>query len=143
MGYGGYVWFTLMFDPNFFYRAIDSNPESMYAAYINFLGSQQNLAIFSLILAIITAAVLFTENYTLRIISALIGLIYFTILAASYIFSYPNLGLGLSAILVAILIFNINKLIDQREEAKKKKIFCDNFHDTTEGGEDNSKSKEQ
>lgn len=138
MGYGSYVWFTLMFDPNFFYRAIDSNPESMYAAYIDFLGSQQNLAIFSLILAIITAAVLFTENYTLRIISALIGLIYFTILAASYIFSYPNLGLGLSTILVAILIFNINKLIDQREEVKKSKILCKNFHDTTEGGEDNN-----
>ena len=127
IGYGSYVWFTLSFDPEFFYRSIAENPESMYAAYIGFLGTQQNLAIFSLVLALVTIAVLFTERYSLRILSALIGMVYFTIMAASYIFSYPNLGLGLSALMLAILIFNINRLIDEREEEKKRKLLCDNY----------------
>lgn len=133
IGYGSYVWFTLSFDPDFFYRAIADNPESMYAAYIGFLGTQQNLAIFSLVLALVTIAVLFTERYSLRIISALVGLVYFTILAASYIFSYPNLGLGLSALMLGVLIFNINRLIDEKEEAKKRKLLCDNYK--SEGGD--------
>lgn len=132
IGYATYVWFTLSVDPEFFYNSIADNPESMYAMYMAFLGTQKNLALISLGLALLNAGILFTHNYILRILSNLIGIVYFAILAASYIFSYPNLGLGLSSIMIVILIFDVNRLIDEYTEEKKRKIYEANF---TEGGE--------
>ena len=134
IGYGFYMFFTLLIDPNWMYANIEKNPDSMYAAYLDLLGSQLNIAIFSLIVAVMTMVVLFTQNYMFRISVNLIGLIYFTIISASYIFSYPNLGLGLAAILVATQISNINRLIDEQQEDRKRKIICNSYHDD-EGGE--------
>lgn len=133
MAYGLYVWFTLNIDPNFFYSAIEDNPESMYAMYLDFLGSQNNVALFSLIVAILTVVTLFTKNYMLRIITSFIGLIYFTILAASYVFSYPNLGLGMALLIMGMIIFDINKTISEKECETKRKIMADSYK--SEGGE--------
>src|SRR5699024_6391360 len=124
-----YMFFTLMIDPNWMYANIAENPDSMYVAYLNLLGSQFNIAIFSLIVAVVTMGILFTQNYTFRIVVNLIGLIYFTIISASYIFSYPNLGLGLAAIIVVTQINNINMLIDEKQEERKRKIICNSYHD--------------
>ncbi len=132
IGYASYVWFTLTIDPEFFYNSIAENPASMYAMYTAFLGSQTNLALFSLALALANIGVLFTRNYVIRVITSITGIVYFTILAASYIFSYPNLGLGLSAIMIVILIFDVNRLIDEYAESKKKEIFNCNFNGGTE-----------
>lgn len=137
IGYGFYMFFTLMIDPNWMYANIAENPDSMYVAYLNLLGSQFNIAIFSLIVAVVTMGVLFMQNYTFRIAVNLIGLIYFTIISASYIFSYPNLGLGLAAIIVVTQINNINMLIDQQQEERKRKIICNSYHDD-EGGDENN-----
>ena len=140
IGYGLYMWFTLSVDKNWMYENIEKNPDSMYVAYLNLLGSQTNIAIFSLIVAFLTMGMLFVSNYTFRIAISLLGLIYFTIISASYIFSYPNLGLGMSAILVITMIANINRLIDDQQEAKKKKIICDSYD---ERGENDSQPKKQ
>lgn len=137
IGYGFYMFFTLMIDRNWMYANIAENPDSMYVAYLNLLGTQFNIAIFSLIVAVVTMGVLFTQNYTFRIVVNLIGLIYFTIISASYIFSYPNLGLGLAAIIVVTQINNINMLIDEQQEERKRKIICNSYHDD-EGGEENN-----
>lgn len=141
IGYGMYMFFTLMLEPNWMYANIEDNPNSMYVAYLEFLGSQFNIAIFSLIVALVTMSILFTQNYTFRIMVNLLGLTYFTIISASYIFSYPNLGLGLAAILVITQIKNINMLIDEQQEVRKQKIICDNYH--SEKGGEHSDSKEQ
>lgn len=132
IAYAGYMWFTLSVDPNWLYQSIEENPDSMYAAYLNFLGSQFNVAMFSLLVAILMIIVLFFQNYTLRIAANLVGLIYFTILSASYVFSYPNLGLGLALIFTTLLVANINRLIDEQQEVKKHKIICDSYD---EGGD--------
>lgn len=137
IGYGFYMFFTLMIEPNWMYANIEKDPDSMYVAYLEFLGSQFNIAIFSLIVAVVTVGILFTQNYMFRISVNLIGLIYFTIISASYIFSYPNLGLGLAAILVVTQISNINRLIDEQQEDKKRKIICNSYHDD-EGGDENN-----
>src|SRR5699024_11760276 len=65
------------------------------------------------------------KNYTARIIVNIVGLVYFTILAVSFVFSYPNLGLGMAAIIVVVIITNINLLIDEQSERDKKRIMCD------------------
>lgn len=127
IAFGGYMWFTLTIDSDWLYRNMESNPDSMYWAYMELVGSQFNLAMFSLAVALITIGMLFVRSYTLRIIANVIGLIYFTILAASYVFSYPNIGLGMSAIIVVMLISNINSLIDEQQEEKKHKIICDSY----------------
>jgi hypothetical protein len=127
IAYAFYMWFTLTIDNTWFYSAIQDDPNSMYAAYLNFFHTQGNLAITSLVVGFLTVGILFVENYILRIFVNGIGLVYFTILAASYIFSYPNLGLGLSAIITVIMIANINRLIDEKQEERKHKIICDSY----------------
>lgn len=134
IAYGLYVWFTLSIDPNFFYTAIEKNPESMYAMYLEFLGSQGNVGIYSLVMSLLTGISLFIGNYTLRIVTGFFGLIYFTILAASYVFSYPNLGLGMALLIMGMIIFDINKIISAKEEQAKRKILSDSYK-SNEGGE--------
>lgn len=124
-----------MIDRNWMYEAVADNPDSMYVKYLDLLGSQFNIAMFSLAVAVLTMAILFTQKYYVRIAINLLGLVYFTMLAASFVFSYPNLGLGMSAIMVVIMIANINRLIDEQQEARKRKIICDNYHDDSKGGE--------
>ena len=140
IGYGFYMFFTLLIEPNWMYANIEKNPDSMYVAYLNLLGSQLNIAVFSLIVALVTMGILFTQNYTFRIAVNLLGLVYFTIISASYIFSYPNLGLGLAAIIVVTQISNINMLIDEQQEGRKRKIIYDSYHDD-EGGEEDDTEK--
>lgn len=127
IGYAAYMFFTLLVNRGWMFQVIQDNPESMYATYLEFLGSQTNLAVFSLAVALVTIFILFVENYIFRIAVNLIGLVYFTILAASYVFSYPNLGLGLALIFVLMMVININRLIDEQQEDRKRKIMCDSY----------------
>lgn len=147
IGYALYMSFTLMVDRNLLAAGIEKNPDSMYRMYLELLGSQQNVILLSLAVAFISCAVLFTQNYTVRIISSIVGLVYFTILAVSFVFSYPNLGLGLAAIIVIIIIANVNLLIDEQNERTKMRIIQDSFNDDdeigTKGDESIGESKEQ
>lgn len=147
IGYALYMSFTLMVDRNFLAAGIEKNPDSMYKMYLELLGSQQNIILLSLAVAFITCGVLFTQNYTVRIISSILGLVYFTILAVSFVFSYPNLGLGLAAIVVIIIITNVNLLIDEQNERTKMRIIQDSFNGEdeieTKGDESIGESKEQ
>lgn len=127
IGYTLYMLFTLGIDPRLFQEAIERNPESMYVAYVDFMGSERNVMIFSAVTLLITVLTLFTNKYTPRIIVHVIGIIYFTIIVASYIFSYPNIGLGIGAIIVINLIIDVNRVIDEQQEALKRKIICDSY----------------
>lgn len=149
IGYSLYMWFTLTLDREFLERGIEANPDSMYRMYLELLGTQQNVVNLSFAVAILTIIVLFVNNYTARIVVSIVGLVYFTLLAVSFVFSYPNLGLGLAAIVVVIIITNINLLIDEQSERSKKRIMCesvnkvDEVSEIDEGGGNNSESKEQ
>lgn len=132
IGYALYMSFTLMLDRNFLADGIERNPDSMYKMYLELLGSQQNIILVSLAVAFITCGVLFTQNYTVRIITSIVGLVYFTLLAVSFVFSYPNLGLGLSAIVVIIIIANVNLLIDEQNERTKMRIIHDSYKNEDE-----------
>ena len=149
IGYSLYMWFTLTLDGEFLERGIANNPDSMYRMYLELLGTQQNVVNLSFAVAILTIIVLFVNNYTARIVVSIVGLVYFTLLAVSFVFSYPNLGLGLAAIVVVIIITNINLLIDEQSERAKKRIMCgsvnkdDEVSEIDEGGGNNSESKEQ
>ena len=133
LGFGVYMAFTLLLDSNWMYESIAKNPESMYGTYLSFIGSQVKLAIFSIFLVICTASILFVDNYLIRIGVNILGLMYFTILAGSFVFTYPNIGLGTSMILVVMMVVNINRLIDEQQEERKRKIICDAYN---EGGEE-------
>lgn len=133
IGYTLYMLFTLGVDPQLFQKAIERNPESMYVAYVDFMGSERNVMMFSAVTLLITVLTLFTNHYTPQIIVHVIGIIYFTIIVASYIFSYPNIGLGLGAIIVVKLIIDVNRVIDEQQEAHKRKIICDSY----KGGDKN------
>src|SRR5699024_7391886 len=129
----------------FLERGIANNPASMYRMYLELMGTQRNVVFISLAVALLTILVLFVKSYTARIIVNIVGLVYFTILAVSFVFSYPNLGLGMAAIIVVVIISNINLLIDEQSERDKKRIMCESVinEDSIEGGENNSESKEQ
>lgn len=145
IGYSLYMWFTLTLDGEFLERGIADNPDSMYRMYLELMGTQSNVVLISLAVAILSIMVLFTRSYTARIIVSIIGLVYFTILAVSFVFSYPNFGLGMAAIIVVVIITNINLLIDEQSERDKKRIMCESVIDeeSSEGGGNNSESKEQ
>jgi len=145
IGYSLYMWFTLTLDGEFLERGIANNPDSMYRMYLELMGTQRNVVFISLAVALLTILVLFVKSYTARIIVNIVGLVYFTILAVSFVFSYPNLGLGMAAIIVVVIISNINLLIDEQSERDKKRIMCESVinEDSIEGGENNSESKEQ
>lgn len=145
IGYSLYMWFTLTLDGEFLERGIANNPDSMYRMYLELMGTQQNVVLISLAVAILTILVLFVKSYTARIIVNIVGLVYFTILAVSFVFSYPNLGLGMAAIIVVVIITNINLLIDEQSERDKKRIMCESVinEECSGGGENNSESKEQ
>lgn len=145
IGYSLYMWFTLSLDGEFLERGIANNPDSMYRMYLELMGTQSNVVLISLAVAILTIMVLFTRSYTARIIVSIVGLVYFTILAVSFVFSYPNLGLGMAAIIVVVIISSINLLIDEQSERDKKRIMCESVinEEGSEGGGNNSESKEQ
>lgn len=121
--FAGSIFFTLLVAPEMFADRIAENPDSLYVGYINIVGSQQNLAIISLGVGLLIFASFFTRIYNLRILSNVVGIIYTTFITASYIFNYPNLSLGLLVIMVIWQIYETNRLIDEGEDEKSKKIL--------------------
>lgn len=121
--FAAYVWFTLTVAPNFFEDAIANNPDSLYVGYIAMVGSQQNLAWISLAVAAIVFGSFFIRNYNARILVNCISIVYFTFIAASYVFNYPNLALGLLLVVVVWHIYETNRLINKSEDEKSKRIL--------------------
>lgn len=134
--FAGSIFFTLLVAPNLFAEQIAENPESLYVGYVAIVGSQQNLAIISLIVSAIVFASFFTRIYNLRIMSNVIGIIYTTFITASYVFNYPNLALGLLVIMIIWQIYETNQLIDESEDEKSKKILAKSLKETEENEED-------
>lgn len=134
--FAGSIFFTLLVAPELFAERIAENPESLYVGYVALVGSQQNLAIISLIVSAIVFASFFTRVYNLRIISNVIGIIYTTFITASYVFNYPNLSLGLLVIMIIWQIYETNQLIDESEDEKAKKILAKSLKETEENEED-------
>lgn len=121
--FAGSIFFTLMIAPNMFADQIALDPNSLYAGYVEVIGSQQNLALISLVVAIITFASFFIRNYNIRILINSIGIVFTTFITASYLFNYPNLGLGLLMVMIIWQIYEVNKLVDKSEDEKAKKIL--------------------
>lgn len=121
--FAAYVWFTLTVAPNFFEDAIANNPDSLYVGYIAMVGSQQNLAFISLGVTVLIFGSFFIRNYNTRIMVNVVAIVYTSFITASYIFNYPNLGLGLLVIMIIWQIYETNKLIDESEDEKSKRII--------------------
>lgn len=134
--FAGSIFFTLLVAPELFAERIAENPESLYVGYVALVGSQQNLAIISLIVSAIVFATFFTRIYNFRIMSNVIGIIYTTFITASYIFNYPNLALGLLVIMIIWQIYELFQLIDESEDEKAKKILAKSLKETEENEED-------
>lgn len=117
------IFFTLMIAPELFADQITENPESLYAGYVNMVGSQQNLAFISLGVALLIFGSFFIRYYNARIIVNVVAIVYTSFITASYIFNYPNLGLGLLMIMIIWQIYETNKLIDESEDEKSKQII--------------------
>lgn len=117
------IFFTLMIAPELFAEQIAENPESLYAGYVNMVGSQQNLAFISLGVTVLIFGSFFIRNYNTRIMVNVVATVYTSFITASYIFNYPNLGLGLLMIMIIWQIYETNKLIDESEDEKSKKIL--------------------
>lgn len=117
------IFFTLMIAPELFADQITQNPESLYAGYVNMVGSQQNLAFISLGVTMLIFGSFFIRNYNTRIIVNVVAIVYSSFITASYVFNYPNLGLGLLMIMLIWQIYETNKLIDESEDEKSKKIL--------------------
>lgn len=117
------IFFTLMIAPDLFAERIAENPESLYAGYVNMVGSQQNLAFISLGVTMLIFGSFFIRNYNARIMVNVVAIVYASFITASYIFNYPNLALGLLVIMIIWQIYETNKLIDKSEDEKSKKIL--------------------
>lgn len=148
--FAGYMAITLAVAPSMFEDAIANNPESLYANYMKILGTQSNMAWISLAIALASFATLFTEQFTVRILMNVAGLVFFTFISASFLFNYPNIGLGAVVLVVVWLFIELWKLIDESEEVKKRKIIVDNSMeenekqtiDNVEGGEVNGEQSD-
>ena len=130
------IFFTSLVAPDLFADRIAENPESLYVGYVALVGSQVNLAIISIIVALLLFMTFFTKNYSVRILANITGIIYTTFITASYIFNYPNLALGLLVIMIIWQIYELYQLIDESEDEKSKKILAKSLKETEENEED-------
>lgn len=117
------IFFTLMIAPELFAEKIAENPESLYVGYVEMVGSQQNLAFISLGVTVLIFGSFFIRNYNTRIMVNVVAIVYTSFITASYVFNYPNLALGLLVIMIIWQIYETNKLIDESEDEKSKKIL--------------------
>lgn len=117
------VFFTLIIAPELFAERIADNPDSLYQGYIAVVGSQQNLAMISLAVALAIFGSFFVRNYNIRILTNVVSIVYTSFITASYVFNYPNLALGLLVIVIIWQIYETNKLIDESEDEKSKRIL--------------------
>lgn len=117
------IFFTLMIAPELFADRIAENPESLYVGYVEMVGSQQNLAFISLGVTVLIFGSFFIRNYNTRIMVNVVAIVYSSFITASYVFNYPNLALGLLVIMIIWQIYETNKLIDESEDEKSKKIL--------------------
>lgn len=134
--FAGSIFFTLLVDPNLFANRIAENPESLYVGYVALVGSQVNLAIISIVVAMLLFVTFFVRNYNVKILANITGIIYTTFITASYIFNYPNLALGLLVIMIIWQIYELFNLIDESEDEKAKKILTKSLKETEENEED-------
>lgn len=120
-----YVWFTLTVEPNLF---VSTNGKSgqIYATYIGMVGNQGNLAIISAVVSILYFANLFTRKYEVITWVHIVGLIYYLFISASFLINYPNIAFGVMSMVSIWLFYDLMKLIDKAEEAKKQKILKKN-----------------
>lgn len=121
--FAGSIFFTLMIAPDLFANQIEQNPESLYAGYVDVVGSQRNLAFIALAVAIVSFGSFFIRSYNIRILINSLGIVFTTFITASYVFNYPNLALGLLMIMIIWQIYEVNKLIDKSEDEKARKIL--------------------
>lgn len=121
--FAGSIFFTLMIAPDLFAEQIAMNPDSLYAGYVDVVGSQRNLAFIALAVAVVSFGSFFIRNFNIRILINSLGIVFTTFITASYLFNYPNLGLGLLMIMIIWQIYEVNKLIDKSEDEKAKKIL--------------------
>ena len=121
--FAGSIFFTLMIAPDMFADQIALNPDSLYAGYVDVVGSQRNLAFIALAVAVVSFGSFFIRNFNIRILINSLGIVFTTFITASYLFNYPNLGLGLLMIMIIWQIYEVNKLIDKSEDEKAKKIL--------------------
>src|SRR5699024_337556 len=93
--FAGSIFFTLMIAPDLFANQIAMNPDSLYAGYVDVVGSQRNLAFIALGVALLSFASFFIRCFNIRILVNSLGIVFTTFITASYVFNYPNLALGL------------------------------------------------
>lgn len=138
--FAGSVFFTLMLAPTMFADAIALNPDSLYQGYIDMVGTQRNLAFISLGVFVAMFASFFTRVYNIRILVNSAALVYTTFIAASYLFNYPNLSIGLIVVIIIWQIYEINKLIDSSEDCKAERVLKESLEKKSiKGDEDNGR----
>src|SRR5699024_9714067 len=93
------IFFTLMIAPELFAERIAENPESLYVGYVAMVGSQANVAVISLGVTVLMFGCFFVVNYNAGIMLNVVAIVYTSFIAASYVFNYPNLALGLLVII--------------------------------------------
>ncbi|NBK47612.1 hypothetical protein MUA33_04890 [Staphylococcus delphini] len=116
--YALYVTFTLALEPSLFSK-IDND---VYKGYVNLLGSQSTLMHISLSVAIFYLIGFFTKRPILKLALNTIGFFYFGIVTSSFLLNYPNLGLGIMVIVLALIFRNLMCIIDEDERRKVAKI---------------------
>lgn len=123
MFFTAYMWFTLTVDPNLFFDGSTNKADSVYATYIQMVGSQQNLAWISLTVSVLFFLALFTKRYAIIITVHIIGLIYYFFITASFLINYPNVAFGVMSLVSIPLFIEILNQVDESEEHKKNKIL--------------------
>ncbi|UTH01615.1 hypothetical protein KFV05_07765 [Macrococcoides canis] len=120
-----YVWFTLTVEPNLF---VSTNGKSgqIYDTYIGMVGNQGNLAIISAVVSILYLSSMFTRKYEIITWVHILGLIYYLFISASFLINYPNIAFGVMSMVSIWLFYDLMRLIDKAEEAKKHKILKNN-----------------
>lgn len=120
-----YVWFTLTVEPNLF---VSTNGKSgqIYDTYIGMVGNQGNLAIISAVVSILYLSSMFTRKYEVITWVHILGLIYYLFISASFLINYPNIAFGVMSMVSIWLFYDLMRLIDKAEEAKKHKILKNN-----------------
>lgn len=129
-----YMWFTLTVDPNLFIDGSTNKADSVYATYIQMVGSQQNLAWISLAVSVLFFLILFTTRYSVLITVHIIGLLYYFFITASFLLNYPNIAFGIMSLVSIALFVEIMNLIDESEDVKKMKILNEDEYEY-KGGE--------
>lgn len=117
MIYTSYFAITLYFANSLF----DKEQSNLYQSLLKVIPSQMGWCLFAMIITILFVISMFWKSFYLAMIVNGVSGVFFTLISVTYLFTYPNIGLAIFALVGFKNFQQIFKLSNQHEQIKTEK----------------------